>query len=275
MIVTCPNCTTRLQLDDAKIPARAFSVRCPKCQLIIETEPPAAVQKKGAAIDAAGHLPSTTRTSQQETSSSFMPYVNAEPQSESSDATQTAAATGDSGDLIRLLASVLQRALSDESDVKVAPAVVETAGARRPVWDNRRVLVCIGSSYRDKVVRALSLNNHRLIVAEDGVRALEHMREEKVDVLLLDPEFDVLGQGASLITRELSAMRMADRRRLVLVQFSPTTRTGDVHAAFVNNVNLIINKADAGDLPQLLEKNVRELNDLYREFNKSLNLTAL
>ena len=40
MIVTCPNCTARLQLDGAKVPARPFSVRCPKCQQIINAQPP-------------------------------------------------------------------------------------------------------------------------------------------------------------------------------------------------------------------------------------------
>ncbi|MCA1849798.1 MAG: zinc-ribbon domain-containing protein, partial [Acidobacteria bacterium] len=32
MIVVCSQCTTRLQLDDAKVPSRPFTVRCPKCQ---------------------------------------------------------------------------------------------------------------------------------------------------------------------------------------------------------------------------------------------------
>jgi len=28
----CPQCSTRIQIDDAKVPDRPFSVRCPKCQ---------------------------------------------------------------------------------------------------------------------------------------------------------------------------------------------------------------------------------------------------
>src|ERR1051326_8080231 len=32
MVLVCPQCSARLQLDDAKAPAGAFSVRCPKCQ---------------------------------------------------------------------------------------------------------------------------------------------------------------------------------------------------------------------------------------------------
>ena len=42
MIVICSNCSTRLQLDEAKLPSRPFTIRCPKCQSIINGEPPAA-----------------------------------------------------------------------------------------------------------------------------------------------------------------------------------------------------------------------------------------
>ena len=59
MIVTCPNCTMRLQLDKAKVPARAFSVRCPKCQQIINAQPPAA-QSQRDALAAVGDLPASS-----------------------------------------------------------------------------------------------------------------------------------------------------------------------------------------------------------------------
>src|SRR2546423_5894757 len=65
MIVNCPNCTTRLQLDDAKVPARPFSVRCPKCQQIINAQPPAPDLQ--GALAAVADLPVSTR-SQKETS---------------------------------------------------------------------------------------------------------------------------------------------------------------------------------------------------------------
>src|SRR5215212_5389789 len=48
MIVLCSNCTTRLQLDDTKIPTRPFTVRCPKCQNIIQAQPPAAPSEPSA-----------------------------------------------------------------------------------------------------------------------------------------------------------------------------------------------------------------------------------
>src|SRR4051812_4438872 len=50
MIVVCSQCATRLQLDDAKVPQRAFTVRCPKCQSIIHGQPATATNGQQSAL---------------------------------------------------------------------------------------------------------------------------------------------------------------------------------------------------------------------------------
>ncbi|HEX8116825.1 MAG TPA: zinc-ribbon domain-containing protein, partial [Pyrinomonadaceae bacterium] len=65
MIVTCPNCTTRLQLDGAKVPARPFSVRCPKCQQIVNAQPPAPATPQRDAVTAVGDVPASARPRQE------------------------------------------------------------------------------------------------------------------------------------------------------------------------------------------------------------------
>ena len=35
MQASCPNCQQRIVIDDAKVPDRAFSVKCPKCQTVV------------------------------------------------------------------------------------------------------------------------------------------------------------------------------------------------------------------------------------------------
>jgi CheY-like chemotaxis protein len=101
------------------------------------------------------------------------------------------------------------------------------------------------------------------------------MREEQLDVLVLDPEFDVRAQGSMMIGREVTAMRNAERRRLVFVLLTNTARTGDAHAAFLAGANLVVQMKEVGDLPRVLEKNIRDLNELYRDFNRALGLAEL
>ncbi|MCA1636019.1 MAG: zinc-ribbon domain-containing protein [Acidobacteria bacterium] len=225
MIVTCPNCTTRLQLDDAKIPTRAFSVRCPKCEQLINAPPPTQQNHKDA-LGAVGDLP----------------------------------------EVARLLSALLRRGAGETVDAQVA---------RRPVWERRRALLCVGSAQGDDAARALAENNFEVYLAADAPQAVERMREDVPDVLVLDAEFDTREQGALSMCREINSLRMPERRRLVFVQLSTTARTGDAHAAFLLNANLVVNSSEVKELPRALEKNLRDLNELYRNFNKALNVAEL
>ena len=75
--------------------------------------------------------------------------------------------------------------------------------------------------------------------------------------------------------REINVLRPAQRRRLFFVLLSPSLRTLDAHAAFLNNVNAIVNITDIEELPRIMEVALREYNELYREFYSAFSLTAL
>jgi predicted Zn finger-like uncharacterized protein len=257
MIVTCPNCTTRLQLDAAKVPARPFSVRCPKCQQIVNAQPPSAPAARDA-LAAVGDVPTSARPQQEAATAAPAPLVAEAP-----------AASGEveADDVLRLLASLLRREASGDGAGASSPA---RRGLR-----HRRALVCAGSAFGGDAERALRQAGYEVAVAADVAQAVEGMREQHVDVLVLDPEFDVRGQGALQIGRELASMRTAERRRLVFVMLSNTARTGDAHAAFLAGANLVVSMKEAAALPRALEKNIGELNELYRDFNKALGFAEL
>lgn len=256
MIVTCPNCTTRLQLDGAKVPARPFSVRCPKCQQIINAQPPAQVSQRDA-VAAGGDVPASTRP-QPETAAATATPIQAE----------VPAAPEAHEDVLRLLASLLRREAAGD-------AAPNAGGRSTRDWERRRALVCAGSAFGGDAARALGQSGYDVSVAADAAQAIERMREEHLEVLVLDPEFDPRAQGAVTVGREVIAMRNAERRRLVFVLLTNTARTGDAHAAFVAGVNLIVNMREVADLPRALEKNIRDLNELYRDFNRALGLAEL
>jgi predicted Zn finger-like uncharacterized protein len=256
MIVTCQNCTTRLQLDSSKVPARPFSVRCPKCQQIINAQPPGAGAAQKDALSAVKDLPTSTRM-QQETNAA--PVVRGEvppPPPPSPD-----------GEVLRMLAALLRQGTGEPDGAKPT-----RRGGR---WESRRVLVCMEPIAGEEVVASLKANQYVVYVAENSEHAIERMREDRVDVLVLDEEFDAPANGAAAVRGLLDAMRMAERRRLIYVLVSKTARTGDAHAAFLENANLVLNSVDGAGLPLVLERNVRDLNDLYHDFNGALNVTPL
>lgn len=257
MKITCTNCTTQLQLDDAKVPARAFTVRCPKCQQIIDAQPPGEQGRKDA-VAAVGDLPLTTRAQQMNSA----PFVQT-PRPVSSTAREQSSHAGET-DVLALLVELLQRGAGG----------AEPDG-RNGANNRRRVLVCVGPSYCGEVARVLTENRCAVFIAEDVQQAMEWMRQERVDVVVLDQEFDISKQGAAQINRELNSMRMPERRRVVFVQLSKSERTGDPHAAFLSNCNLVVNTSEVDSLPLAIEKNVRDLNELYRDFNKALGVAGL
>jgi predicted Zn finger-like uncharacterized protein len=253
MIVTCPNCTTRLQLDASKLPSRAFSVRCPKCQQIINAQPPSQSAQRDA-VTAVGDVPVSTRTQQEMSASVPVPVLREE-----------AAGPGEQEDVLRLLASLLRR--------EAGRASSGAEGQR--TWGARRALVCAGSPFGGDAARALGAAGYAVTVAADAAQAVERMREEHMNVVVLDPEFDARAQGAAQVNRELTSMRTSERRRVVFVLLSNSARTGDAHAAFLAGANLIVQMKEAAELPRALERNIRDLNELYRDFNKALGLAEL
>jgi PleD family two-component response regulator len=173
-----------------------------------------------------------------------------------------AAAAADKDDAAQLLASLLQRAMSTASETSRSPQ-------RHPFGD-RRALVCAESEHRFAVARALIENGYEAYVAEDTTQAIERMREDKMDVVILDPNFDRQEQGAAFIKREVSALRPSARRHLFFVHLSPDARSGDQHTAFINNANLMIHPSEIDEMPYVLERAIRNFNELYRDFNKAL-----
>ncbi len=135
--------------------------------------------------------------------------------------------------------------------------------------------MCAGAANGSEVVRAMVRAGYEVYAPDNVKQAGETLREGNVSVVVLDPEFDVREHGAAFISAEMTAMRMPERRRIVFVQMSDNARTGDGNGAFVAGANLVVNTKDAQELPRALERNIRDLNELYRELNKALGVSPL
>ena len=253
MIIVCQKCSTRLQIDDEKSPQRPFNVRCPKCNNTVSSGPASPATEQGAL--AVGGSPSTDHPRfEQSTARAYQPA--------------TASAVKDTAtndDALRMIVDLLAKGNSQRFDNPMA----------RPAWDKRKALVCTSEPYREVVARKLSDSGFDVFVAEDTRQAVETMRANKMDVVLLEPQFDPAEQGSLFVIREINVLRPPQRRRLFFILLSPSLRTMDAHAAFLNNVNAVVNTADVEELPRIMEVALREFNELYRDFYSASGLTAL
>ncbi len=250
MIITCQNCSTRLQIPDDKSRQRPFNVRCPKCNSTVScgTANPA-TEHSALAV---GGSPATDRPRfEQSTARAYEPVATSDPVP--------------SDDAVRMLVDLLSKGTTQKNDNPMA----------RPSWDKRKALVCTSEAYREVIAGKLTDSGFQVFVAEDTRQAVETMRANKMDVVLLEPQFDPAEQGSVFVVREINILRPPQRRRLFFVLVSPSLRTLDAHAAFLNNVNAVVNIHDIEELPRIMDVALREYNELYREFYSAFSLTAL
>ena len=253
MIIVCPKCATRLQVDQEKSPNRPFNVRCPKCNSTISSNGASPALEQSAL--AVGGSPATDHPRfEQPTARAYEPGTRQAQPAEASS----------SNDVLKMLSDLLAKGSGEATN----------PGAR-PAWDKRKTLVCASETYREPVARMMSEDGYEVYVAEDTRQAVETMRSKKIDVVLLDPQFDPAEQGSAFVVREVNVLRPAQRRRLFFVLLSPSMRTMDAHAAFLTNVNAIVNINDLDELSRVMDIGLREFNELYREFYRASGLTAL
>lgn len=254
MIIVCPKCSTRLQLDQEKSPNRPFNVRCPKCSATISSAGASPAMEQSAL--AVGGSPSTDHPRfEQPTARVYEPMAKDGSGVEGSSA----------NDALQMLAELLAKSGGRETQDPTA----------RPSWNKRKALVCASEAYREPVAKKLSDNGYEVYVAEETRQAIETMRSKQLDIVLLDPQFDPAEQGSAFVIREVNVLRPTQRRRLFFLLLSPSLRTMDAHAAFLNNVNAIVNLNDLDDLERVMEIALREFNELYHEFYSASGLTAL
>jgi predicted Zn finger-like uncharacterized protein len=259
MLVICSNCKARLQLDESKLPSHAFKLRCPKCQTRIEINSAAPSDTDSGGLTGADEMmPQMSRFERPPIAAPFKPVAQAEEVTE-------APATSPN-DLVKLLAEVLRHADSG------AP---KSATLKRPAWNRRKALVCVDPERSTEIAKGLVENDYDVFVAENTAEALGRMREDRIDVVVLDGEFDPVEQGFAFVTREVKLMQPSERRRLFLVYVTPNARTMDFHAAFLHNANLVVNPEDIARMPEALDLSLRYYNELYRDLNRALDLSPI
>lgn len=239
MIIRCDNCSVSLQLDESKVPNGHFTVRCPRCQNLIRVNSKQAstVQQLEANVPAPA-----VEDGKQEFSAKEQEFeINS---------------------AMRALLSALQKdnkvlESNDESDEKP-----------------RRVLLCLGQR-RDTIAKILVDAGFKVYLAQTPAQANERLREGKTEILIFSPDFAAEFGGAAILQQKLNAMYSSERRRLFLVLIEDNGATLNAHEAFIRNLNLIVNTNDIPKLPLVLNRALKDFNDLYHYFHQALGASAI
>ena len=259
MIITCTSCTTRLQIEDDKAPVGAFTIRCPKCRNLVKAkrDVPSPELNLTARQRPTGGLDKPKAAAQYQSP----PPLSHNQTIDNAQAIKTQL-NGDSNQLLQVLAALLQQGTAASS----------TTNTSSFEWARQRALVCVEESQRQTVAQLLSEKNYQVYIADDKMQAVERMREEKMNLVVLSPLFDVQNLGEGVVRQEFDFLRPADRRRLFVVLLTEHEKTLDSHAAFLEAVNVIVNTKEVAALPRALDISMREYNELYHNFNNALGI---
>lgn len=243
MIIRCDNCSVSLQLDDSKTPNGNFTVRCPRCQNLIRVQPGA----KGKASSTVQQL-----------------EANA-PAEAVKDGTQEFSAKESEFEINKALRSLLG-ALKKENTVLEA----DDSTDEKP----RRALLCLGQK-QGVIAKKLVESGYKVYLAQSPAQANERMREGKTEIIIFSPDFASEFGGAAILQQKMNAMYSSERRRFFLVSVEDNGTTMNAHEAFVRNLNLIVNNNDIEQFPMILNRSVRDFNELYHYINKATAAEAI
>jgi predicted Zn finger-like uncharacterized protein len=241
MIIRCDNCSVSLQLDESKTPNGNFTVRCPRCQNLIRVQ-----GGKGAS-----------------TVSQLKENTAAPALSEGAQEFKTKESEFEINHALRALMAALQKGntvleASDETDEKP-----------------RRVLLCLGQKHRDRTAKLMAEAGYKVYIAQSPGQANERLREGKTELLIFSPDFAPEFGGATILQQKLNAMYSSERRRLFVAALDENGTTLSAHEAFLRNLNLVVNTNDLEQLPLIINRALKDFNDLYHYFNKASGLAAL
>ncbi len=242
MIIRCDNCSVSLQLDESKIPGKTFSVKCPRCQNLIQVN----LKKNSDGSSSVDHLKENPAA----------PAVDSENFAQRESDFQI-------NDALRSLLTALQTQ-GKTLDMK------DPEEELKP----RRALVCAGAK-KDEIAKNLVKAGYKVYLAQNPAQANERLREGKTEVLIYTPDFAADFGGAAILQQKLNSMPAADRRRLFLVTIEDGGTTLNAHEAFLRNLNLIVNSRDIEQLSLIMSRALEDFNDLYLYYNRAAGAVSI
>jgi len=247
----CPSCGFDVHIDDSQAPPYAFTMECPRCRKTVTMSPPPKPEAtlKGDATMARTNvmgapnkpsMPANMPANMQETMMMFMQMM--------------------SGGAVGAVAA-------NNPNVVVPKGIDPKTGY---AWSRKNMLICCADQNQRQIIeQVMGDSRYDIHAGQTAAQALEIMHDVKVDLLVLDPQFDAARQGGIAVLRHVSSLMPKYRRRVYIVLVSPQVKTLDTYMAFLNCVNLTVNSDDLESLPAILEKSLKDFNELYRPYFES------
>lgn len=229
MQANCPHCSYKITIDDARVPDRPFSVKCPKCQNAVK------FPGKGAAP---------------------APPPAAAPPPPAPDLPEEPAGDGPAFDAEALRAQMMAQVRREM-----------TSGGEAAHSGERALVALSDRGLAGNVALALSRLGYGVDPADDTDEAARLMEQGVYTVVVTAPVAGA-GNRESLYQRALR-LPQESRRRMFLVAVADSVKTGEGLHAFVLQADLAVNTREIAHLETQVRKTLDEKTRLYKAYTEA------
>ena len=231
MQASCPKCSNKIVIDDARVPERAFSVKCPKCQTSVRFPGKAAA---GAAAPAPAVAP---------------PPLPTPPAAEATRPPEPEPGPDHGAIRAEMLAQVRREMLAGDT-----PRT--SAGRALVALPDRTQAGAIALPLTRQGYHVDTIDN-----ADEGSRLIE---QGVYDVVIANRA--ATPAGKETLYQRMSRLSPDARRRIFLVLVGDDFKTGDGTQAWLAMADLVVNGRDLANVDAVLTKTVEERSRLYQVF---------
>ena len=250
MVLVCSSCKNQITLEDASVPEGIFKVRCTGCGKLITA------QRTVPAAQPPTPQPPTT------SSGSFSPVIEKNRQVTDSQVNVSPAVEAF---IKKEINAAKKEILEAMQSLFTGTGMIKTQQNESGI--SQKALICSGdpvvSQSLSQAAQSMGYATDAAVTTADSMRSLDM----NYSLILIDPSFsDDLEAGKKLIGR-INSRKAVDRRNIFVVLISSTHKTLDGNAAFMNGVNLIVNKAELNALVPSIKQSQRDFHQMYAAYN--------
>src|SRR5258706_10573829 len=235
MQALCPQCQQKIVIDDAKVPDRAFNVRCPRCQTVVKL--PGKEAAEGAALAAPAFAPA--------------PAAPTPPPPTPVDTRRgPGAGAGHSEEELRAqMMAQLRREMGGE-------------GSHGP----QALVVFPNAAQAAAITLTLARLGYHVDSVDDFEQGARLLEQGGHDVVATARVAAAAGRPESLYQRTVRLFP-DQRRRIFVILVGDEFKSGDGTQAFLVMADLVLSAREAGAADQLIRSTINDRKRLYQAFD--------
>lgn len=259
MKLSCSSCQHQFQIDDAKVPAGTFKLKCPKCGKVIT-----ASRESGAAAPAEPvHESASAAPSLEQENDSENPAVRAFVKKEMASMKK---------ELMGAMASLLGGSAAKWQHAG------ESGQAEEEDDDDplsKKALICEDDqAYIDIITQAVKHLGYSIDIARSTAEAIKKVESQFYQLVTVDYIFPDDKEGGNKILSKINGQKPGQRRQQFVVLISSSVKSADSSAAFFHGANITVNKEEIRNLEALIRAGQRNFHEIYAMFSRVLTEKA-